>query len=565
MRSRSQSPSHARLRLLWGTRIWIWSLQLLDLPGADAGRKADLGSLIDVDLSSLSRRPLWEPTVQEYFPAQRGGARDENGLASAVVLRNPSWEEFAYHARKGYPIMVADWGEGMQYNGWSGKKFAETFPFGYMKAEYISDMPGFKQKDHDIKIIDDEYRFNLGTFKPDKKTIWHNYSRPASRRYQDDPLKPTTGPYVWHVKDELTPEQQKLVQARFEAPAFLQDPINRAKMNASFEIWFSPGSGAGAGAHNDGYCESVVSLQLLGNKKWRKMLQPEMTFLHSYDEFDGGVYRAGYWKPDLGFTNSPGSAVIWPPGYLHETKTEAPASGECGSAITLQFAFPQPVQFLRAFLPRLALSSEVGACAGRQRSWSIYATFSVPGIKPSPKEIDMKGQLQEILRSVDGDGDGIITVDETRQFMKSSRSSVKSEAQQYSSDVKELFFQLKAEDTVAYHDMDGDMAVSRQELWDSLVQWNVVRVRMKTGLELVNVADRQGLEAMERSLDRLRRRPIELPEKLRPELEDIFSLPKGSRIFKSLKGVHSFSDSEFFSRAMDRIDELRNRGGRADL
>merc|ERR1719414_1853745 len=109
------------------------------------------------------------------------------------------------------------------------------------------------------------------------------------------------------------------------------------------------------------------------------MLEPSMTFLSSYDEFDGGVYQAGLWEPDLGFVNSRGGAVIWPPGYLHETKTFPPPDGECGAAITLQFAFPQPVQFLRAFLPRLALSAEVGHCLVRE--WSVYPTFFLPNIK----------------------------------------------------------------------------------------------------------------------------------------------------------------------------------------
>merc|ERR1719201_106610 len=106
-----------------------------------------------------------------------------------------------------------------------------------------------------------------------------------------------------------------------------------------------------------------------------------MTFLDSYDEFDGGVYKAGKWKPDLGFVLKTGSAVVWPPGYLHETSTLQPADGACGAAITLQFAFPQPVQFLRAFLPRLSLSSEVGHCVAS--SWSGYPTFYVPGISPA--------------------------------------------------------------------------------------------------------------------------------------------------------------------------------------
>merc|ERR1712232_1445303 len=105
----------------------------------------------------------------------------------------------------------------------------------------------------------------------------------------------------------------------------------------------------------------------------------------------------------------------------------------------------------------------------------------------------------------------------------------------------DLFIKFKAEDTVAYHDQDDDMVVSKQELWDSLVQWNVVRVRMAKGLKLVNSADREGLHDFEKSLDYMRRQPIELPQKLRPELDMLFSLPKGTKIFPSMRNVKSFS------------------------
>lgn len=458
--------------------------------------------------------------------------------------------------------MVSDWGANMTYSGWSGRSFAEAFPFGYMKAEYIHDMPSFDRRDHDIKIMDGEYRFNLGSFKPDKKTMWHNYTRPASRRYKDDPQKPTTGPYVWHVKDELPPQQKLLVQERFEAPSFLQDPLNRAWMNRTFEVWFSPGDGAGAGAHNDGYCESVVSLQLRGDKKWRMMMEPEMTFLDSFDEFDGGVYDAGRWSPDIGFLNSRGGAVVWPPGYLHETKTLPPADGECGAALTLQFAFPQPVQFIRAFLPRLSLSAEVGQCVAS--AWAGYPTFFLENVKFSAKQAAIQKQLEKILQLVDSNSDGKITVDETRSFLENGSgksATVTMKASNYGQH-RPMFYQLLAEDTVAYNDLDDDMVVSRDELWESLVQWNVVRARIQEGLKLVNVADRAGLEAFERSLDDLRRQPAKLPRKLRPELTDLFALPKGTRIFESIKRVKSFSDSEFFSEARERVERLQ-RGQRA--
>lgn len=532
-----------------------WRAAALVAAGAVTRAAGSEEALFDVDLTSLTHPPLWEPTLEEYFPAQRGGERDENGLPSPVILTSPTQKEFVYHARRGYPIMVSDWGKDMVYDGWSGKDFADKFPFGYMKAEYINDLKGFDRKDHDVKIMDGELRFNIGSFKPNKDTMWHNFSRPASKRYKDDPQKPTTGPYVWHVKDELPLEQKKIVQSKFEAPKFLQDPLNRAKMNSSFELWFSPGHGCGAGAHNDGYCQSVVSLQLLGDKKWRKMLEPEMTFLHSYDEFDGGVYTAGYWKPDLGFVNPRGGAVIWPPGYLHETKTLPTSDGKCGAAITLQFDFPQPVQFLRAFLPRLALSAEVGHCL--QREWSGYAVFWLPTVKPSPKQAKMKEQLTAILDAVDADKDDRITVDETLKFFKGPKPQM---LRQSNPEHRDLYLHFQAEDTVAYHDMDDDMVVSRQELWDSLVQWNVVRLRMKKGLALVNRADRAGLQDFERSLDYMRRSPVSFPKKLRPELEQLFSMPKGSKLFPSMRGVNSFSDQEFFSPMRDRMEQMEPRG-----
>ena len=40
---------------------------------------------------------------------------------------------------------------------------------GWCEAEYIDALPGFKRKHHDIKVIDGELRFKLGSFKPDRR------------------------------------------------------------------------------------------------------------------------------------------------------------------------------------------------------------------------------------------------------------------------------------------------------------------------------------------------------------------------------------------------------------
>jgi hypothetical protein len=284
------------------------------------------------------------------------------------------------------------------------------------------------------------------------------------------------------------------------------------------------------------------------------MMMPEMSVLDSFDEFDGGVYTAGRWQPDLGFLNKRQSAVIWPPGYLHETSTLQPEDGECGAALTLQFAFPQPVQFFRAFLPRLSLSSEVGQCVAR--SWSGYATLFVPGIVPTSKTAVMEEQLTRILKALDKDGNNLVTVEETKSWLAGSDSDVVGERDSYKKNMRDYFVRFKSEDTVAYHDLDDDMTASKQEIWESLVQWNVVRMRIQRSLELANVADREGLESFERSLDHLRRKPVSMPQKLRPEMEMLFALPKGTKVLKSLKGINSFSDSEWYESTRDRIEKL---------
>ena len=71
----------------------------------------------------------------------------------------------------------------------------------------------------------------------------------------------------------------------------------------------------------------------------------------------------------------------------------------------------------------------------------------------------------------------------------------------------------------------------------------------------------------ERSLDPLRRQPAVLPKKLRPELTELFKLQKGTKVFPSLKRVHSLSDSEFYSDARERVHMLlrQGKGRKAEL
>lgn len=144
---------------------------------------------------------------------------------------------------------------------------------------------------------------------------------------QSSETKPLNAPYIWHVKDEEPPAMKKRVQGRMRAPYFYNDlATNKAYLNNTFEVWLSPGHNAGAKAHNDGYCNSVFSVQLNGAKRWRLMQTPAFrSVFDSFDEFDGGIFEAEHlkWEPQYDFYNPEGGGVLFPPGYMHETRGQA--------------------------------------------------------------------------------------------------------------------------------------------------------------------------------------------------------------------------------------------------
>ena len=138
--------------------------------------------------------------------------------------------------------------------------------------------------------------------------------------------QPKHAPYIFHVKDEQGGELKQEIQKNFRAPYFFNDPVNTATANSTFEVWFSPGREAGAKAHNDGYCESVMSVQLTGPKRWRFMLTPEQpTIFESFDEFDGGIYPLNKWDPEFDSVNQENGAIVFPPGYAGLAQTARPA------------------------------------------------------------------------------------------------------------------------------------------------------------------------------------------------------------------------------------------------
>lgn len=273
---------------------------------------------------------------------------------------------------------------------------------------------------------------------------------------------------------------------------------------------------AGSFAHNDGYCESVISTQLNGAKRWRMMLMPEMkTVFDSFDEFDAGVYRSHHaWQPELDFDNPQGGAIIFPPGYMHESM----AHGKCSTSTTYQYKFPQPTKYIRTFLPRLLMSQEVGKCS---QTWDPYATWQNAGeVVPTLDKAKVRAQLERILALVDADGDRSITLAEAKRYYNEAAGMAWAREVGIPFDfqtdevwaavdkraAQRALADARAVDAIAYHDTDDDAAVSEAELWEALYSWNVVRrVVVERARILTKGADKAELVAFERALNVFRR------------------------------------------------------------
>ena len=102
--------------------------------------------------------------------------------------------------------------------------------------------------------------------------------------------------------------------------------------------------------------------------------------------FDDGVaYKLG-WKPMFEFTARAGEAVLFPPGWIHETLN----SGEgCTVALTTQFELPMPARYYRSYYPRLRRIGDLNSCWKKMFSWgSAGEKVSLKGLKKlGPQEL----------------------------------------------------------------------------------------------------------------------------------------------------------------------------------
>ena len=243
------------------------------------------------------------------------------------------------------------------------------------------------------------------------------------------------------------------------------------------QVWLSPGKNSGAQAHNDGYCNGVFSVQLNGAKRWRLMTTPKMSSVFdTFDEFDGGIFRTKHleWEPQYDFYNPEGGGVLFPPGYMHETRGQA----ECSTAFTFQVKHPVPTRYLRKFLPRLLLSQEVGHC---YLDWDPFATW-INNVRPSSDEETIAKNAKTLISLVDVNRDGIMSHDEVlSHFSSGSRTEFARDTNlPFDFGTDDLWASVdKTEegqrlakaftlDAIAYHDEDRDGQVSAEEFTSGL-------------------------------------------------------------------------------------------------
>jgi len=430
---------------------------------------------------------LQEPSVQDHYGFLRDyvevplGQFDASKGPPILKLSNMDDATFQQLVRDGHPFVVEDCTRGFDADAISNfecKDFADRWPTGNMRAEYTKG----------------QYHIYLR----DKK--W--YSELAPQRAHTEHMAGSTkiaGPYIWHVKDEEPLKTKREAQRHWRTPYFLERSLaNRVEANESFEFWFSM-VGGGTFTHADAYCESTISMQFKGRKRWRIQAFPEIKhYLNASSFGDEQIYDGKThvrWTPESEVTVEPGQCFIFPTGYLHETYVDPKDNGNdvsCYTASTFQFNHPRQVNLYRAYLSRFAMS-HYGMTEPCVNGMAAYATLLGMGrmkVDGLPEMSDAMTRAEEIVQSIDSDGDKRLIGAEFLNYFgaKDRRKRVLNEfrynwmnllTKKQKKEFAEEAMHIWSEDVLHYHDLNRDKAVTVEELAQGLLQWHVVQFRQR--------------------------------------------------------------------------------------
>jgi hypothetical protein len=323
-----------------------------------------------------------------------------------------SRSDFEKVVRRGIPSLFTNVAaDESLLRGLSCADFSNRWPNASMRAEYTDSPEGeVMMKLGDSKWIN-ETRTPLGVNNPSEDC--DNEESKNSR--------PEVAPFVWHVKDRVARTIKAEISNMYKGLPFLEHgSLLDHHVRDSFEFWFQQ-VGAGTFAHNDGYCHSVFSVQLRGKKKWRLMLAPNVENLSRdvFDEFDSGIYTSVHkWEPDLEVMLNEGDGILFPPGYMHETRTVDGPSEEdrCATSVTFNIPLPMPSRFIREFMPRFSVSREIHQC---MRRWESFVTGSVVGVdweEPVADSDQSERIATDIFSKIDSNKDGKLTITEIETY-----------------------------------------------------------------------------------------------------------------------------------------------------
>ena len=218
---------------------------------------------------------------------------------------------------------------------------------------------------------------NLQDFSKMSWTSAQEQGEDADERLRQDSSAPPFAPFYWGVREHQQGNLgSKKVMKRIRdlittsVPSFM-DKKNAASLFDNAEFWMGA-KGTGARAHMDSHCISTLSVVLHGERRWRIGPVPRLPKGAGRSPkgevvFDDGVaYQLG-WKPMFEFTLKEGEAVLFPPGWIHETLNTAEG---CTIALTTQFDIPVPVRYYRTFYNRLRRVGDLNACWEWMVKWA---------------------------------------------------------------------------------------------------------------------------------------------------------------------------------------------------
>jgi len=346
-------------------------------------------------------------------------------------LRDVSKAEFERWSSAGKPFIVTDVFEKqkMPLAGYSCDAIRKEFANGKMHQEYGADAA----QDMDNTRIGD--------------ASWMDAEAPTGAK---DAKAPQLAPFYWGVKDGKDRKMLQKVQQLTKMPYFMDVESNKQEVMYSPEFWFSK-PGAGAKAHMDAHCESTMSLQLSGSKKWRLGLPSATTRSVRNGMYgDGVVYtHKGGWVPTYELELKEGEVLFFPPSFVHETTN---VGKSCAASITYQYSAPMAAAFFRSFWPRTRRIGDMNECWEKISSWAALG-------KPVAAKVDAEADAAVLFAEVDADGDGAVTMKEMASVTNDPQSSLN------------------------FHDTDQDGRITKEEFVTNFAMWSRVEaeVHAETG------------------------------------------------------------------------------------